>query len=311
MIPLLLYVLFPLLASATSNQVSNANDINWFGNLISVIAGGLLHYKDGLVTTFVKNYTTYSSMAVFAILSLAFVKMFHKPTNLKLLVKWIVLQFVVVHVMYTISMGSDFVSNPIISITLLMLVVWIVWPVPHILLPDSKLGSTSSSEEVECTKESETIEFCIGHQAFKSTSLTAQASEINTIAMEWIQMNKPGENWIFTGLWNTRKGKVGQGNVVVAQYSRTSILLPKLSKKKSSTKTRAKSKTRKKITNSIGEEVEDEDIEKYRYERNWDASKKAYSYLDRKMGGSSWTVPADLNEKFVSWRDSVSYFFVV
>ena len=79
----------------------------------------------------------------------------------------------------------------------------------------------------------------------------------------------------------------------------------------SSSQARAKSKTRKKITNSIGEEVEDEDIEKYRYERNWDASKKAYSYLDRKMGGSSWTVPADLNEKFVSWRDSVSYFFVV
>ena len=93
MIPLL----FPLLASASSNnEVSNANESNWFGNLISVIAGGLLHYKDGLVTTFVKNYTTYSSMAVFAILSLAFVKMFHKPTNLKLLVKWIVLQFVVV-----------------------------------------------------------------------------------------------------------------------------------------------------------------------------------------------------------------------
>ena len=311
MIPLL-YVLFPLLASASSNQISNANDISWFANLISVIAGGLLYYKDGLVATLAKNNITFPHLAIFAILSLAFVKMFHKPTNLKLLVKWIVLQFVVVHVMYTISMGSDFVSNPIISITLPMLVVWIVWPVPHILPSDSKLGSTSSSEEVECTKESETIEFCIGHQAFKSTSLTAQASEINTIAMEWIQINKPGENWIFTGLWNTRKGAAGQGNVVVAQYSRTSILLPKLSKKKERTKTRAKSKTRKKNTNSIGVSGEvEEDIEKYRYERKWDDSKKAYSYLDRKMGGSSWTVPADLNEKFVSWRDSVSYFFVV
>ena len=100
-------------------------------------------------------------------------------------------------------------------------------------------------------------------------------------------------------------------NAIYAQYSRVS-LVPKLSTKKKR-RGRAKSKTRstKKVPNSIGE-VE-EDIEKYRYERIWDSrrgSGGAYYYLDRKMGVSSWTAPADLNETFFSWRDTVSIFFL-
>ena len=205
---MILYVLFPLLASASSNQVSNANDISWFNNLMSGIAGviapekGHQYYKDGFLSTLVKNNTIYPYyVAIFAILLLGFVKIFHKPNNFKLFVKWIGLQFVVI--MYIISMGSDFVFNPIVIIILTMLVMWIIWPVPHemrstsVASPDSKLGSKScsdeSDEDVELAEKEdqqqypcEKIECCIGHHAFISTSLTAQASEISAIATEWM-----------------------------------------------------------------------------------------------------------------------------